>query len=81
MRAWNRCSVRSTPGRSVRTRPMRAAGVVSLSQALVAAAAQRLGVAADQCLMIGDIGSDVDAALTAGARAVLVLDATRRSLR
>jgi HAD superfamily hydrolase (TIGR01662 family) len=39
---------------------------------LVAAAASELGVAADECLMIGDIGSDVDAALTAGARAVLV---------
>jgi HAD superfamily hydrolase (TIGR01662 family) len=39
---------------------------------LVAAAASELGVAPDECLMIGDIGSDVDAALTAGARAVLV---------
>ena len=48
---------------------------------LVAAAASELGVAADECLMIGDIGSDVDAALTAGARAVLVPDATRGSLR
>ena len=39
---------------------------------LVAAAARELGVAPDECLMVGDIGSDVDAALTAGARAVLV---------
>ena len=48
---------------------------------LVTAAAYELGVAPDECLMIGDIGSDVDAALTAGARAVLCPDATRRSLR
>jgi len=39
---------------------------------LVAAAASELGVALHECLMIGDIGSDVDAALAAGARAVLV---------
>jgi HAD superfamily hydrolase (TIGR01662 family) len=39
---------------------------------LVAAAASELGVAPHECLMIGDIGSDVDAALAAGARAVLV---------
>jgi D-glycero-D-manno-heptose 1,7-bisphosphate phosphatase len=29
-------------------------------------------LAPDECLLIGDIGSDVDAALAAGARAVLV---------
>jgi HAD superfamily hydrolase (TIGR01662 family) len=39
---------------------------------LVTAAAHELGLAPNQCLMIGDIGSDVDAALAAGARAVLV---------
>jgi HAD superfamily hydrolase (TIGR01662 family) len=39
---------------------------------LVMAAARELGIAPDECLMIGDIGSDVDAALAAGARAVLV---------
>jgi HAD superfamily hydrolase (TIGR01662 family) len=39
---------------------------------LVTAAASELGVTPDECLMIGDIGSDIDAALTAGARAVLV---------
>jgi HAD superfamily hydrolase (TIGR01662 family) len=39
---------------------------------LVTAAARQLGVAPHDCLMIGDIGSDVDAALAAGARAVLV---------
>jgi HAD superfamily hydrolase (TIGR01662 family) len=39
---------------------------------LVIAAAQELGLAPQECLMIGDIGSDVDAALAAGARAVLV---------
>lgn len=39
---------------------------------LVIAAARELGLAPHQCLMIGDIGSDVDAALAAGAQAVLV---------
>jgi HAD superfamily hydrolase (TIGR01662 family) len=39
---------------------------------LVSAAARELGVAPQDCLLIGDIGSDVDAALAAGARAVLV---------
>jgi histidinol-phosphate phosphatase family protein len=39
---------------------------------LVTAAARELEVAPHECLMIGDIGSDVDAALAAGARAVLV---------
>jgi len=39
---------------------------------MVTAAARQLGVAPHDCLMIGDIGSDVDAALAAGARAVLV---------
>jgi len=39
---------------------------------LVTAAARQLGVDPAECLMIGDIGSDVDAALAAGARAVLV---------
>jgi D-glycero-D-manno-heptose 1,7-bisphosphate phosphatase len=38
----------------------------------VTAAAQELGLDPDQCLLIGDIGSDVQAALAAGARAVLV---------
>jgi len=39
---------------------------------LVRAAAEELGVAPHECLMIGDIGSDVETALAAGARAVLV---------
>jgi HAD superfamily hydrolase (TIGR01662 family) len=39
---------------------------------MVTAAAEELGLAPDECLLIGDIGSDVDAALAAGARAVLV---------
>ena len=39
---------------------------------LVITAARELGVAPHECLMIGDIGTDVDAALAAGARAVLV---------
>jgi len=39
---------------------------------LVRRAAERLGVAPDRCVVIGDIGADVDAAAAAGARAVLV---------
>jgi beta-phosphoglucomutase-like phosphatase (HAD superfamily) len=39
---------------------------------MVAAAADALGLAAEDCVLIGDTGADVDAALTAGARAVLV---------
>ncbi|MGW0605237.1 D-glycero-alpha-D-manno-heptose-1,7-bisphosphate 7-phosphatase [Streptomyces sp. NPDC002640] len=39
---------------------------------LVRSAADRLGVPAGRCVVIGDIGADVQAALGAGARAVLV---------
>lgn len=39
---------------------------------LVLAAADALGVEPRQCLVVGDIGSDVEAALAAGATAVLV---------
>jgi histidinol-phosphate phosphatase family protein len=39
---------------------------------LVLAAARDLGVDPSECLVIGDIGADVQAALRAGARAVLV---------
>jgi len=39
---------------------------------MVTAAARELGLAPADCLLIGDIGSDVEAALAAGARAVLV---------
>lgn len=39
---------------------------------LVLAAARELGLDPGQCVVIGDIGADVDAALAAGARAVLV---------
>ncbi|QBI54510.1 HAD-IIIA family hydrolase [Streptomonospora litoralis] len=39
---------------------------------LVDAAAAELGVAPEECAVIGDIGADVDAARAAGARAVLV---------
>jgi histidinol-phosphate phosphatase family protein len=39
---------------------------------LVRAAAAQLGVPPEHCAVIGDIGSDVDAALAAGARSVLV---------
>jgi histidinol-phosphate phosphatase family protein len=39
---------------------------------LVLAAAAELGVPADRCVVIGDIGADLGAARAAGARAVLV---------
>ncbi len=39
---------------------------------LIEAAARALGVAPQDCVVIGDIGADVDAAHAAGARAILV---------
>ncbi|NIZ89511.1 HAD-IIIA family hydrolase [Kineococcus rubinsiae] len=39
---------------------------------MVLAAAAALGVSPAECLVVGDIGADVDAAVSAGARAVLV---------
>ncbi|WP_081883388.1 HAD-IIIA family hydrolase [Glycomyces tenuis] len=47
---------------------------------MIAAAAAKLGARPEQCVMIGDTGADVTAALAAGARAILVpTDATRPS--
>ncbi len=45
---------------------------------MVLAAAAELGVAPERCAVVGDIGSDVEAALAAGARAVLVPDEVTR---
>ena len=39
---------------------------------MVRAAARRLGVRPEECVVIGDIGADVEAATAAGARSVLV---------
>jgi D-glycero-D-manno-heptose 1,7-bisphosphate phosphatase len=39
---------------------------------LIRRAARRLGVPVERCAVVGDIGSDVEAARRAGARAVLV---------
>jgi D-glycero-D-manno-heptose 1,7-bisphosphate phosphatase len=39
---------------------------------LIAEAARRLDVPASECVVIGDIGADVEAALAAGARPILV---------
>ena len=39
---------------------------------LIRRAADALGVAPERCAVVGDIGSDVEAARAAGARAVLV---------
>ena len=44
---------------------------------MVLSVASQLGVRPDRCALVGDIGSDVDAALAAGARPILVpTDAT-----
>jgi HAD superfamily hydrolase (TIGR01662 family) len=45
---------------------------------LIRDAARRLGVDVRRCVVIGDIGSDIDAAHAAGARAVLVPTAVTR---
>jgi HAD superfamily hydrolase (TIGR01662 family) len=39
---------------------------------LVLAAAERLGVPPDRCVLVGDIGADLEAARAAGARGILV---------
>jgi histidinol-phosphate phosphatase family protein len=39
---------------------------------MVRAAARALGVRAEECVVVGDIGADVEAARAAGARSVLV---------
>jgi histidinol-phosphate phosphatase family protein len=46
---------------------------------LIEAAAGALGVEAGECVVIGDIGADVEAARAAGARAVLVPTAVTRA--
>jgi histidinol-phosphate phosphatase family protein len=46
---------------------------------LVLQAAQRLGVRPADCVVIGDIGADVQAALNAGAKAILVPNARTRA--
>ena len=46
---------------------------------MVLAAAAELGVRPEDCVVIGDIGADVGAALGAGARAVLVPTPTTRA--
>lgn len=46
---------------------------------MVLDAARRLGVDPSECAVVGDIGADVEAALRAGARAVLVPTAATRA--
>jgi len=46
---------------------------------MVLQAAERLGVSADRCVVIGDIGADMGAARAAGARAIMVPTAQTRS--
>ncbi len=45
---------------------------------LIVAATQRFGIPAERCVVIGDIGADVEAAEAAGARSVLVPTAVTR---
>jgi histidinol-phosphate phosphatase family protein len=45
---------------------------------MIEAAARALGVAPRDCVMIGDIGADIEAARAAGARAILVATAVTR---
>jgi histidinol-phosphate phosphatase family protein len=45
---------------------------------LVLEAAARLGVAPERCVLVGDIGADMEAALAAGARGILVPNAATR---
>jgi HAD superfamily hydrolase (TIGR01662 family) len=45
---------------------------------LVLEAAARLGVPPERCVLVGDIGADVEAALAAGARGILVPNAATR---
>jgi histidinol-phosphate phosphatase family protein len=46
---------------------------------LILRAAERLGVDPARCVVIGDIGADVEAARAAGARAILVPTAATRA--
>lgn len=45
---------------------------------MLLSAARALGLGIDACVMIGDIGSDIDAARAAGARSILVANAATR---
>ena len=67
---WFICSHRESDG----------CGCRKPAPGLIHAAAARFGVETHECVVVGDIGSDVEAAVAAGARAVLVPTAlTRRS--
>jgi beta-phosphoglucomutase-like phosphatase (HAD superfamily) len=46
---------------------------------MVKGACDELGVPVDRCVVVGDIGSDVEAARAAGAAAVLVPNAATRT--
>jgi histidinol-phosphate phosphatase family protein len=59
--------------------PWEGCGCRKPAPGLIEAAAGALGVATGDCVVIGDIGSDVEAARAAGARAVLVPTAGTRA--
>jgi histidinol-phosphate phosphatase family protein len=58
--------------------PLDGCGCRKPAPGLVKAAAAELGVDPADCVVVGDIGSDVEAARAAGARAVLVPTAVTR---
>jgi HAD superfamily hydrolase (TIGR01662 family) len=52
--------------------PEQGCGCRKPSGVMVERASQALGTTPERCVVIGDIGSDVDAAAAAGARSILV---------
>jgi histidinol phosphatase-like enzyme len=59
--------------------PWEGCGCRKPAPGLIEAAAGALGVEPADCVVIGDVGSDVEAARAAGARAVLVPTAVTRA--
>ena len=59
--------------------PATVAAAASLRPGSIEDAARALGVAPSDCVVIGDIGADVEAAHAAGARAILVPTAITRA--
>ena len=64
---------------SARTAPATVAAAASPNPGLIEDAARALGVAPRDCVVVGDIGADVEAAHAAGARAILVPTAVTRA--
>ena len=74
------CSARSTPSSTARTARTTAAPAASPRPGMVKAACAELDVDPARCVVIGDIGADVEAAAAAGAVGILVpTPVTRRA--